>query len=109
MKHWDEMTDLEDQIVRLESIQSVMRVICEGSENSTAQDVINSLWYVTGTIEDVNQRASEAFAQLWKAVSSDSHQTEVKNPLITRDYVEPSKESNELNAIINGWVRSEGC
>lgn len=51
---------------------------------------------------------TDAFSKLWDVVRLDSYQTEVKNPLITRDYVEPSKESNELNAIINGWVRSEG-
>lgn len=109
MKHWDEMTDLEDQIVRLEYIQSLMRLICEGSENSTAQDVINSLLHITGTIEDVNEKASKAFSKLWDVVRLDSHQSEVMNPLVTRDYIKPSKESNELNAIINGWVRSEGC
>jgi hypothetical protein len=108
MKYWDRLRSVEDEIIRLDSVESILRVL--GNAEAKREDMLNIIWYLEGAVEDINQKLSEKFYDLFNEIREDSRLEDVeKDLLITRGYVNPSKISSELNDIVNGWVRSEGC
>lgn len=71
MKHWNELTEIETQIIRLSSMSSVLRVISIGAEQANHEDVKAALWYIEGSIEDIHDNLNARFHELWDAVSND--------------------------------------
>jgi hypothetical protein len=53
MKYYGELSNIETQIIRLDAMSSVLRVISNGAEHSSDEDVRNALWYIEGSIEDI--------------------------------------------------------
>jgi hypothetical protein len=109
MKYYAELSNLESEIIRLDSMQSLLRLISEGAHNNNEKDVINALWYITGSIEDINEKASQHFQDLWSQVREDSWQEDTTQFLKTNEYIKPSVASTEVNDIMNSWIRSEEC
>jgi hypothetical protein len=50
MKYYSELSNIETQIIRLDAMSSVLRVISNGAEHSSDEDVRNALWYIEGSI-----------------------------------------------------------
>ena len=75
MKHWNELTEIETQIIRLSSMSSVLRVISIGAEQANHEDVKAALWYIEGSIEDIHDNLHARFHELWDAVSNDDFDT----------------------------------
>jgi len=71
MKYWGELTQMEDQIIRLETMSSVLRVISIGAEQANTEDVKNALWYIEGSIEDIHEKLRSEFDELWDKVRDD--------------------------------------
>lgn len=99
MKYYAELSKLEDNIIRLDTIQSVLKIIADGVLCSQEQDVQHSLWFILDEIEDINEKVSEQFYQLWNNVRDDSR----KKPI--SDYIAPSETNNELMDIVNSWAK----
>jgi len=72
MKHYAELSNLESEIIRLDTLQSLLRLITEGIDSAQEKDIKNSIWHVAEVVEDINQKASEQFYQLWNNVREDS-------------------------------------
>jgi hypothetical protein len=98
MKYFAELSDLESEIIRLDTMKSLTRLIAEGSPNCRPEDTVDALWHISETIEDINEKASQHFQTVWDSVRDDS----CKN---NSDYKTPSKASTELFDIVNSWVR----
>lgn len=73
MKYFGELSEIEDEIIRLSSMSSVIRVIANGAEQSNEQDVKECLWYIEGSIESIHDNLRSKFNQLWETVSEDEH------------------------------------
>lgn len=99
MNYWDEMTDLENEIIRLDCLSSLVTVVCNGAESTARQsDIENTLWHIQGTIEDIKEKQYEKFQVLFDKLATQGVST-----LRTNEYVQPSEASQELSKIINGW------
>jgi hypothetical protein len=72
MKCWDNMRSLEEQIIRLDSVESMLRVL--GNAEATREDMLNILWYLDGAVEDINKGLSDNFYKLWDKIRSDSYE-----------------------------------
>lgn len=72
MKHYAELSNLESEIIRLDTLQSLLRMITEGIDAVEEKDIKNSIWHVAEVVEDINQKMSEQFQQLWNNVREDS-------------------------------------
>jgi len=68
MKYYSELSDIETQIIRLDSFSSLLRVIAIGSEQANDQDIKNALWYIEGSIEDIHDCLRARFDELWDMV-----------------------------------------
>ena len=98
MKYWDKLRSVEDQIVRLDTVESMLRVL--GNADATREDMLNVLWYLDGTVEDINKGLNDTFYKLWDEIRGDSYK---KN---TSEYCTPTQSSNELMNIVNSWVKN---
>jgi hypothetical protein len=49
-------------------MSSVLRVISNGAEHSSDEDVRNALWYIEGSIEDIHDSLYVRFNELWEVV-----------------------------------------
>jgi len=97
MKFHSQLRNLEDDIIRLDTLQSMLKIVADNVLSSQEQDVQHSLWFILDELQDINKGVSEQFYQLWKNVREDSG----KEPI--RDYIAPSESSNELMDIVNSW------
>jgi len=68
MKYFSELSEIETQIIRLESMSSLLRVIAIGAEQANDQDVRNALWYIEGSMEDIHNCMRAQFDELWEMV-----------------------------------------
>jgi predicted transcriptional regulator len=68
MKYYSELSNIETQIIRLGAMSSVLRVISNGAEHSSDEDVRNALWYIEGSIEDIHDSLYARFNELWEVV-----------------------------------------
>ena len=68
MKYWSELSRIETQIIRLETMRSLFSVMASGAEESSAEDVRNALWYVEGSLSDIHNELRSDFDALWETV-----------------------------------------
>ncbi len=68
MKYYSELSDIETQIIRLDSFSSLLRVIALGAEQANSEDVKNTLWYIEGSIEDIHATLRSEFDNLWDMI-----------------------------------------
>jgi hypothetical protein len=66
MKYFTELSKMEDQIIRLETLCSTMRAIACGIESVSEEDASNSIWYIIGSIEDIHEKMQSEFNKLWE-------------------------------------------
>jgi hypothetical protein len=85
MKYWTELSRLETQIIRLETMRSLFSVLASGAEESSEEDVRNALWYVEGSLDDIHQKLRSEFNDLWEVVSNDD----------TKELVEKVKDKHK--------------
>ena len=81
MKYYSELSKIEDSIIRLECIESLVRVIASGVPSTNLEDASNALWHLTGSIEDTHAKLRSDFDDLWD--------------MIREEDVEPEKEKNQ--------------
>ena len=105
MKYYAELSKLEEQIIRLDSMQSLLRLISEGAQNNHEKDVLNALWYITGTIEDINQNLSQQFQELWDTVREDTVVDDMSDPWDETPVNNSAEVMDELNTILASWIR----
>ena len=78
MKYWTELSNLETQIIRLETMRSLFSVMASGAEESSAEDVRNALWYVESSLNDIHRELRSEFDELWEVVEHDGEEKEEK-------------------------------
>ena len=79
MKYYSELSNIETQIIRLSAMSSVLRVISNGAEHSSDEDVRNALWYIEGSIEDIHNCLNARFNELWETVRDEDGEPETKH------------------------------
>ena len=68
MKYWTELSNLETQIIRLETMRSLFSVLAIGATESSEEDIHNALWYVEGSLTDIHRELRSDFDALWETV-----------------------------------------
>lgn len=95
MKYWDELRNLENDIIQLDTMNSLVAILSESIEVSSTSDVRNSLWHVQEILQKINQSMSENFQTLFAVVREDS---------LDKDE-ESEYNFDELTEVVNSWVK----
>lgn len=94
MKYYKQMRDIEDQIIRLDTVESMLRIL--GESESNGNDMMHVVWHLTDIVDDINVNLSEKFYKL----SEELRKIPEDNDL---------KVDKQLTSIVNNWVRMEDC
>jgi hypothetical protein len=118
MKYWNELIAIEEQSIRLDCLKSLVNVVANGCDGSTREEVTNSLWHITGALEDINDKLKNAFNTCFDAVrddSSDANYEEDDVPLTDEQHdqisdfdflVNTEYKFDELQSVVNSWARN---
>ncbi len=101
MKYYAELSKIEDEIIRLDTVKSLLRVVADNTHSVEPQDIQHSLWHICDEVIDINEKISLKFDHLWSDIRDDSCTEENKT-----SYKTPTQTSTEVNDIVNSWVRS---
>lgn len=72
MKYYTELSNLESELIRLETIASLVSVITAGFEEVNTKDIQNSLFHLEDALKGVNDNLRVEFDVLWDAVRTDT-------------------------------------
>jgi hypothetical protein len=79
MKYWSELNSLETQIIRLDMVRSLFSVLASGTDESSVEDIRNSLWYIEGSLSDIHNEMRNEFDELWEVVKHDDFEKVEEN------------------------------
>ena len=71
MKHFAQLTNVENQIIRLAEMRNLLAVIVNGADGSDKEEVDSAINYIQGSIDDISEKLSEEFQTLWDTIAQD--------------------------------------
>ena len=71
MKHFVELTNVENQVIRLAEMRKLLAVIVNGPDGSDKEEVDSAINYIQGSIDDISEKLSEEFQTLWDMIAQD--------------------------------------
>jgi len=72
MKHWNELTELESEIIRVGEFKNLFKLLVAGTENYVDIKVLQSVIYtLEGMIDDIDSKLYEKFQTVWDTVRDD--------------------------------------
>jgi hypothetical protein len=72
MKHWNELTELETEIIRVSEFKNLFKLLVAGTENYVDIKVLQSAIYtMESMIDDIDSTLYEKFQTVWDAVRDD--------------------------------------
>lgn len=101
MKYYQQLSNIEEQIIRLDTIESLIRATT--SDDVRADDAQKIIWHVSDLIQETNKNLTEKFYELWDVVREDTQ--DYKTEFVP---VEQKKYSyNDLSEVMKVWAHSE--
>ena len=71
MKYFNELTQVENQVIRLAEMKKLLAVLVNGMESSNSDEVESAIHYIEGSIVDISEQLSENFQRLFEAIAVD--------------------------------------
>ena len=71
MKHFTQLTNVENQVIRLAEIRHLLAVIVNGLEGSSKEEVDSAINYIQGSVDDISEKLSEEFQTLWDMIANE--------------------------------------
>ena len=69
MKHFAQLTNVENQVIRLAEMRHLLAVIVNGADSSSKEEVDSAIAYIEGSIDDISAKLSEEFQVLWDTIA----------------------------------------
>ena len=123
MKHWNELTELETEIIRVSEFKNLFKLLVAGSENYVDIKVLQSAIYtMEGMIDDIDSTLYEKFQTVWDAVRDEDTEPEEEyrfengQPFVTKKKhrvenesttsVEEDEAFRDLEKAIKNWRKA---
>lgn len=97
MKYWNELTSLETEIIKMDTVSGALSILTEAQESANPRDVQSTLYLLQEYTEKLNCDMSEKFMQLFDAVRQGEFEAGT-------DEFEEVYEHEELSEVINRWI-----
>ena len=72
MKYFDELTDVETEIIRLGEMNKLYSVISNGAEESSHEQLVSAIQFLEGCMNDIHDRLKNNYQALFDAIREDS-------------------------------------
>ena len=77
MKHWNELTELETEIIKVSEFKNLFKLLVAGTENYVDIKVLQSAIYtLEGMIDDIDSTLYEKFQTVWDCVRDEDAEPE---------------------------------
>jgi len=103
MKYYYQLSQLEQEVIRLKSFYSTFRVISNGIEQSSHEDINEALFYLEGSLEDIQTKLDDAFQTLWSDVREDLWDEQIEE---LEDEQKKDLEDEQSNDVWNHVVEN---
>ena len=122
MKHWNELTELETEIIKVSEFKNLFKLLVAGTENYVDIKVLQSAIYtMEGMIDDIDSTLYEKFQTVWDCVRDEDaepeeeYRFENEQPFVTiskkkhkavnesTTSVEEDKAFKDLEKAIKNW------
>lgn len=70
MKHFNALTAVENQVIRLAEMRNLLAVITNGMEGSTREQIESAVHYIEGSIDDISDQLSKQFQILFEQIAN---------------------------------------
>lgn len=100
MKYFNQLSNIEEQIIRLDTIESLIRSAT--SEDIHYNDVQKIVWHVSDLLQETNKELTEKFYKLWDDVRNDENQQQN----LFEGFVEKDYSYKELDDVVKAWAYS---
>lgn len=80
MKHWNTLTELEEQVHRIREFKTLYDVATRGltESGSSPEETATVLYTLLGMIEDIDSKLYDHFHALWDEIRTDSLEEDAK-------------------------------
>jgi hypothetical protein len=95
MKYFNNLTAVESEIIRMDSLRSLLNVLAEGADTSNQEDIENCLWQAKDMANSINQNLSEEFQNLFAEIREDTFK-----PWTEYDF-------KPLSDVVDSWIRNK--
>lgn len=72
MKHFNALTELENEVLRLDEMRKLMAVLVNGLDSSRPDEIESSFHYIEGSIADISKNMLDKFQNLFGEIANDS-------------------------------------
>lgn len=70
MKYFNQLTAVENQIIRLAELRNLLAVITNGMDGSTRAQIESAIHYIEGSIDDISNQLSDRFQILFDQIAN---------------------------------------
>lgn len=92
MNYYTQLNNLETELIRLDTLTSLVSVITAGFENSANyKDLQNTMYLLEDSLNQTNEKIRYQFDELWNVIRDETH-----------DFDEPFDESFEQEYEVTG-------
>ena len=70
MKHFNTLTLVENEVIRLGEMRKLLAVIVNGMEGSTREEIESAIHYIEGSLSDISDNLSTNFQCLFEEIAS---------------------------------------
>lgn len=102
MKYWNELTNIENELIRLDTIVSQVRTLNHAIEADVEfSDVKNCLYRIEEELEYMSRNSNAHFQELWDVVRNDTgfefdgHISNLNSKIV----------ADELENVVNSWIK----
>lgn len=123
MKHWNELTELETEIIKVSEFKNLFKLLVAGTENYVDIKVLQSAIYTMETmIDDIDSTLYEKFQTVWDCVRDEDAEPEEEyrfengQPFVTKKKHKAENESTtsveedeafkDLEKAIKNWRKA---
>lgn len=102
MKYWNELTNVENELIKLDTVVSLVRSLNFALEAGVEiTDIKNCLWKIEEELELLSRNNNIHFQELWNVVRDDTLE-ELDGSISS---LSSRKVADELEKVVNSWVK----
>ena len=96
MKYWNELIELETEIIKLDVLHSVIRLVCNGVDSSPVdKDIQLAMWHIQEQLLDISNNITVKYSQLFDNIREDEVPFDKKY------------HTDELSNIVSQWIQTK--
>jgi hypothetical protein len=100
MKYWNELHSLESEIIKLDTIHSIVKLTAEGLNPQVEfADIQAVFWHLEELISEANKNITEQYMNLFEAIRYDTQDDDLDGCDTT--------ETDELSNVMSQWIQTK--